>query len=139
MATAKNTNIIDFNVGQVGQDANQWSAWDAAAGGTMLIRRALANNPDALVNNQFYRVAAEALTIRQPRGNQGFSEAMAERAVRGDISGGLYIQLEQSSDNAALTNRIHVPQADWDGCSGSLDRQGGAVIGRWRVRELTHG
>ena len=113
MTTAKNTNMIDFNVGNAGQDADQWSAWDAAAGGTMLIRRALANNPDALVNNQFYRVAAETLILRQPRGNQGFSEDMAERGVRGYILGGLYVQLEQSSDDAALTNRIQVPQADW--------------------------
>ena len=79
----------------------------------MLIRRALANNPAALVNNQFYRVAAETLILTQPRGAAGFTEDMAERGVRGYILGGLYVQLEQSSDDAALTNRIHVAQADW--------------------------
>lgn len=113
MATAKNTDTVDFSVGNAGEDANQWSGWDAAVGGTMLIRRALANNPDALVNNQFYRVAAETLIFRQPRGNQGFTEDMAERGVRGYIDGGVYIQLEQSSDNAALTGRLHVAEADW--------------------------
>ena len=77
---------------------NQWSAWTAANGGTMLIRRALANNPAALVNNQFYRVAAETLILTAAaRQRQGFTEDMAERGVRGYILGGLYVQLEQSS------------------------------------------
>ena len=57
---ALNTNMLDFNVGNVGQDADQWSGWTAAAnGGTLLIRRAAGRTiPAALVNNQFYRVAA---------------------------------------------------------------------------------
>ena len=110
---SENTNMVDFSVGNAGEDANQWSGWTAAVGGSMLIRRALANNPDALVNNQFYRVAAKTLILRQPRGNQGFTEDMAERGARGYILGGIYVQLEQSSDNAALTGRLHVAEAGW--------------------------
>ena len=113
MARALNTNMIDFSVGDVGDDADQWSGWTAAAGGTLLIRRAVVGNPAALVNNQFYRVAARALILTQPRGAAGFTEDMAERGVRGYILGGIHVQLEQSSDDAALTGRMHVAQIAW--------------------------
>ena len=113
MATAKNTNVIDFTVGSIGDDADQWSGWTAASGGDMLIRRSLANNPAALTANQFYRVAAEALSLQQPRGANGYTEDGAERGVRGYILGGMHVQLEQSSDDSALTNRVNIAQADW--------------------------
>ena len=113
MATASNTNIADFGVGSAGDDADQWSAWDASSGGTLLYRRALANDPNALVANQYYRVGAGTLQFTAAEGDQGATAAMAQRAVRGMVKDGVYVQLEDSSDNSALTGRIFVPEASW--------------------------
>ena len=113
MATATNTNDEDFNVGTAEQDANQWSAWTATSGGTMLWRRALANDPAALTANQFYRLPATSLTFTVPTGSQGGTAEAARRAAAGLVAGGVHVQLEQSSDNAALTNRKFIAQSNW--------------------------
>ena len=111
MAFARNTNQIDFNIGQSGQDADQWSGWTAASGGTRLVRRALANNPAALGDNQFYRVAANTFELEAPVGQ--VEAPMARRAAAGMVLDGVHVQLEQSSDDSALTNRLLIAQADW--------------------------
>ena len=113
MATAENTNTVDFNVGTAGDDADQWALFTAAAGGTRLWEASLTNNPAALTTNQFYRFAAGALVLTQPVGAGGATAPMAEKAADGMVAGGLYVELEDSADDSAFTNRVLVAEADW--------------------------
>ena len=113
MATAKNTDDTDFDVGTVGDDADQIALYTASAGGTLLLERGLSNDPVALTSNQFYRVEADAFTLTAPVGTEGATAAMAEKAAAGMVKDGLHMELQDSSDDTAFTNRVEIAEADW--------------------------
>ncbi|MDE0167331.1 MAG: hypothetical protein OXL36_19715 [Bryobacterales bacterium] len=122
MATAKNTNIvrsIAAPAGAVGDDCTHVSLWDAAANGNLLGTKAISTDPDALALGEKLEFAAEALVINQPAGADE-TAAMAERAVRGKIAGGVWVQFHSGAPGANGTdnviselNRVSVAQAAW--------------------------
>ena len=122
MATAKNTNIvrsIAAPAGAVGDDCTHVSLWDAAANGNLLGKKAISTDPDALALGEKLEFAAETLVINQPAGADE-TAAMAERAVRGKIAGGVWVQFHTGDPGANGTdnviselNRVAIAQAAW--------------------------
>lgn len=122
MATAKNTNIvrsIAAPAGAVGDDCTHVSLWDAAANGNLLGKKAISTDPDALALGEKLEFAAETLVINQPAGADE-TAAMAERAVRGKIAGGVWVQFHTGDPGANGTdnviselNRVSVAQGAW--------------------------
>ena len=122
MATAKNTNTvrsIAAPAGAVGDDCTHISLWDAAAAGNPLQSQAISTDPDALALGERYEIAAEALVIGQPAAANE-TAAMAERAVRGRIAGGVWVQFHTGAPGANYTDnaigelvRVEIAQADF--------------------------
>ena len=122
MATAKNTNIvrsIAAPAGAVGDDCTHVSLWDAAQNGNLLGSKAISTNPDPLALGERYELAAEALVINQPAGADE-TAAMAERAVRGKIKDGVWVQFHTGAPGANGTDtvifelgRVAIAQAAW--------------------------
>ena len=105
MARGANATVVNFGVGQAGQDATQWELWDQAAGGTLLWKRNLQGNPPPLVGNQFFQIEAGTLIVEVPEGTEGAQAAAALRAVRGILAGTTFVQL-LAADETVLTNRV---------------------------------
>lgn len=122
MAQAANSGVVQSiaaPAGAVGDDCTHVSFWDSADAGNFLSWVALANNPSALVLGERLQFAAGALTVTQAAGANE-SEESARRAVRGWISGGVYVQFHTGNPGAAGTNnviselnRVQIPQAGW--------------------------
>ena len=122
MATAKNTNIvrsIAAPAGAVGDDCTHISLWDAQQNGNLLGTKAISTDPDALALGEKLEFAAETLVINQPAGADE-TVAMAERAVRGKIAGGVWVQFHTGAPGANGTdnviselNRVAIAQAAW--------------------------
>ena len=106
MATGTNTNNEDFAVGDAGDDATHWTMWDAAAGGTLKWAAALANNPAALQQNEFYRIQPGDISISIAAGADGATDSAASDAVRGVVNNpdGRYFQLHDGAPGANGTN-----------------------------------
>ena len=122
MATAKNTNIVRSvaaPAGAVGDDCTHVSLWDAAAAGNLLGTKAISTNPAPLALGEKYELAAEALVLNAPTGADE-TAAMAERAVRGKIAGGVWVQFHDGAPGNAGTDnviddlgRVAIAQAAW--------------------------
>ena len=122
MATAKNTNIvrsIAAPAGAVSDDATHITLWTAQAAGDLLLTLEITTNPDALALGDKYEIAAEALVLTQAAAADE-TAAMAERAVRGRIAGGVWVQFHTGAPGAAGTDnviaelgRVQIPQAAW--------------------------
>lgn len=110
MATATYDSIVNYDVGDVGDDATQWSAWDAETGGVRIRRNDFSNNPVALIANQFYRVEAGEIVFTVPQSTDGGTAEEARRAARGIVAGGVWVQLEAST-NVAVTERRQLPES----------------------------
>ena len=111
MASATLNDNVVFAVGSTGQDANAWRLYDAESGGNELWRDNLANDPDPLALNQFYRVEANGFVITQPVGTDGATEEFAKRELRGALGPTTWAQLYQG--NAAVTGRAAISLALW--------------------------
>ena len=122
MATAKNTNIvrsIAAPAGAVGDDCTHASLWDAAQNGNLLGTKAISTDPDALALGEKLEIAAEALVLNAPAGADE-TAAMAERAARGKVAGGVWVQFHTGAPGANGTDnvidelgRVAIAQADW--------------------------
>ena len=122
MATAKNTNIvrsIATPAGAVGDDCTYISLWDAEVNGNFLQSQQISTDPAPLALGERYEIAAEALVITQPAGANE-TAAMAERAVRGRIAGGVWVQFHTGAPGNAGTDnvidelgRVEIAQADF--------------------------
>ena len=120
MATAKNTNVvrsIAAPAGAVGDDCTHISLWDQQQNGNFLQSQQISTDPAALALGERYEIAAEALVINQPAGANE-AAAMAGRAVRGRIAGGVWVQFHtgapgaQGTDNViAELGRVEIAQA----------------------------
>lgn len=121
MATATLNDNVVFAVGMTGQDANAWRLYDAEVGGNLLWSGDLANDPAALQQNQFYRVAANRWVITQPIGADGATEEFAKRELRGALGPNTYAELRQKTaqqganpaTDVAVTGRVAVPLSRW--------------------------
>ena len=108
MATAKNTNVvrsIAAPAGAVGDDCTHISLWDAQQNGNFLQSQQISTDPAALALGERYEIAVEALVINQPAGANE-SAAMAERAVRGRIAGGVWVQFHTGAPGAQGTDNV---------------------------------
>ena len=108
MATAKNTNVvrsIAAPAGAVGDDCTHISLWDAQQNGNFLQSQQISTDPAALALGERYEIAAEALVINQPAGANE-AAAMAERAVRGRIAGGVWVQFHTGAPGAQGTDNV---------------------------------
>lgn len=118
MPTATLTAEKIFNVGTAGQDAIKWRLWKHAtstAAAQKYAEGALGNNPDALTQNQFYRVQANQVVITQTSGT-----VMTDEFVKDMLSGALkdkttYLELFNDSGGAEdfTTNRVACAAGDW--------------------------
>ena len=94
MATGTTINAIQSvptPAGAVGDDCTIVTLWDAELNGNFLQEITISTNPDALVLNEIYEIAAGAIVLTQPVG-VGETEEMARRGLRGRVSGGLWVQ-----------------------------------------------
>ena len=114
MAQATTNANIDFAVGDAGDDATKFRLYNALTGGTLLLDDDLANNPSALVANQFYRVEAGDITLVQPIGTDGFTESMARRGVEGYIDIEVFIEFLSASNTVLTDTRVRIAEATWD-------------------------
>lgn len=122
MATATLNDNVIFAVGTTGQDANGWRLYDAESGGNELWRDDLANDPAALQQNQFYRIASGEFVITQPIGTDGATEEFAKRELRGALGPETWAELRQITrdgggtvlTDVAVTGRVSVPIARWN-------------------------
>ena len=112
-ATAKNTAAIlsaGAAAGAVGENATHFSGWSAAANGTRYFRF---DNTDVgpLELGQKARIIADALVLSQATGVDE-TDDQAQRGIEGKISGGMWIQFEQSS-GTVITDmaRVQINQA----------------------------
>ena len=108
MATAKNTNVvrsIAAPAGAVGDDCTHISLWDAQQNGNFLQSQQISTDPAALALGERYEIAAEALVINQPAGANE-TAAMAERAVRGRIAAGVWVQFHTGVPGAQGTDNV---------------------------------
>ena len=108
MATAKNTNVvrsIAAPAGAVGDDCTHISLWDAQQNGNFLQSQQISTDPAALALGERYEIAAEALVINQPAGANESAD-MAERAVRGRIAGGVWVQFHTGAPGAQGTDNV---------------------------------
>ena len=115
MATATNSNNLDFAAGSVGDDATHVHLYTASSGGDLLWAISLTGNPAALTANQFYRVEAGDLTFTQNTGT-GESEDSAVRALRGRFEPTAYLAAADGmsvSDELTPPARIQVGTADF--------------------------
>ena len=108
MATAKNTNVvrsIAAPAGAVGDDCTHISLWDAQQNGNFLQSQQISTDPAALALGERYEIAAEALVINQPAGANESAD-MSERAVRGRIAGGVWVQFHSGAPGAQGTDNV---------------------------------
>ena len=127
MATAKNTNIVNSiaaPAGAVGDDCTHVSLWDTQAAGNLLLTLAITTNPAALALNDRYQIAAQALVLTQNPG-VGETPAMAERALRGRIAGGVWVQF-----HTGAPERTGPPTSS----PSSVAPRSPRPTGRWRNR-----
>ena len=122
MATSKNTNAVQSiaaPAGAVGDDCTHVSLWDAVQNGNLLGPKAISTNPDALALGEKLAIAVEALVLTTPVGVDE-TAAMAERAARGKVGGGVWVQFHTGAPGANGTDnvidelgRVAIAQADW--------------------------
>ena len=109
MAQASNTSAVQSiaaPAGAVGDDCTHIGLWDAETGGTFLQSMAISTNPSALALGEKLEIAAGALVIDQPTA-VGETEDMSERAVRGRIKDGVWVQWHTGAPGTAgTTNAI---------------------------------
>ena len=120
MASATNNTVIrsiPAPSSAVGEDCTRISLWDAANAGNLLGDQAITNNPDPLVLNEQYELAAGVIVMNQAAG-AGETDAMAERALKGKIGDGdLYVQYHDGAVGDGTTNviaglgRTQIPKA----------------------------
>ena len=108
MAQATNTNAvlsIAAPAGAVGDDCTHISLWTAEVGGDFLRSQATSTDPDALALGERYQIDAGALVIDQPAAANE-TAAMAERAARGRIAGGVWVQFHTGAPGANGTDNV---------------------------------
>ena len=108
MAQAANTNAVLSTAtpaGAVGNDCTHISLWSLENAGDFLGSQAISTDPDALVLGDRYQIAAGALLIDQPAGANE-TATMAERAVRGRIAGGVWVQFHTGAPGANGTDNV---------------------------------
>ena len=108
MAFARNNAIIQSaqaQAAQAGEDATIVTLWDAATSGNLLQQLTITGNPDALVVDARYRLAVGALVIEQKVAT-GETQEMAKRALRGRVSGGIWIQWHDGAPGTAGTSNV---------------------------------
>ena len=92
--------------GAVGDDVTDFSFWDAAAAaGNLLATASNTEDPDALALGDTLRFAAGVLSFTQ---NEGVGETnhMSERAVRGRVAGGVWVQYHTGAPGANGTANV---------------------------------
>ena len=112
MATATNPSIT-FAVagtGNVNDDATWISGWTAASGGSRLFKKIISNNPDALILGQPYQIAAGQIVLTYPEGEG--DEALAIRAARGAVAGGIFIQTHDGDPGSGNANALSIARAE---------------------------
>lgn len=105
---------------QVGQDATYWGAWSAAVGGTWYGGRPLGNNPPPLSLGARYRIAALALVMTVANGDM--RAALAEKGIRGVVSGTLYISVHTADPGVTGANEIGVGRVAIDAAEWTIDQ-----------------
>ena len=114
MPFIRNRGNIDFNAGDTGDSTTQWRMMTASSDGTELWRGALTATA-TLGNNQFFRIASEALVIEIPTGT-GVDNEAAKRALEGLVFDGtnreVYIEMLDSAGAAISPNRVSVSYVD---------------------------
>ena len=113
MATAENAQI---SFGQSpGIDATHVHCYDAITGGNFLWSLRMSNNPDPLLANENYAIAAGGIVFTvNPSANQ--SEEHARRALRGIMGGTVYLAMATgSSASTELTGpgRKAISEDQW--------------------------
>ncbi len=103
MASATNTNevlSIATPAGAVGDDCTWVSGWDAETGGNFLFRKSISTNPAPLALGDRYRLQAGTLTlVYNPSVDE--TDDMAERAIRGKIANGMWIQYHTANPGSS--------------------------------------
>ena len=122
MAQAANSKAVTTGAapsGAVGDDCTHVAFWSAASGGSLLGTQALTNDPSALALGERYSFPAGMLVLTTPKGANE-TEAMAQRAARGKVAGGVWVSFHTGVPGSAGTanlitefGRVSVPQADW--------------------------
>ena len=108
MAVARNNAVVlsaEATSALVNEDATIITLWDASTGGNLLQEITISNNPDALVLNARYQIAANAIALTQPVGT-GEQEEMAKRALRGRVAGGVWVQFHDGAPGTAGTANV---------------------------------
>lgn len=108
MAVARNNAVIlsaEATSALVNEDATIITLWDASTSGNLLQEITISNNPDALVLNARYQIAANAIVLTQPVGT-GEKEEMAKRALRGRVKGGVWIQFHDGAPGTNGTGNV---------------------------------
>ena len=121
MPQAANSNAvrsIGAPQGAVGDDCTDISLWSQENGGDFLQSQSISTNPSPLALGERYEFAAGALVINQPVGTDD-TEAMARRAVRGRIAGGVWVQYHagaagaNGTDNVIQLGRVNIAQSNF--------------------------
>ena len=108
MAQAENTAVVLFQAApaaSVGEDCTHVSLWSALTGGDFLQSQSISTNPSPLALGEQYEIAAGALVLDQAAPTNG-TEDMAERAVRGRILGGVWVQAHTGAPGGNGTNNV---------------------------------
>ena len=108
MAQASNTLAIQSPqapLGAVGSDCTQASLWESQFGTGFLQSQALGNNPAPLVLGEVFEIAPGALIIEQLPGTNE-TELMAIRALRGRITGGIWVQFHTGNPGSTGTDNV---------------------------------
>ena len=108
MAQASNTNAVQSIAAPavaVGDDCTHISLWSMETGGDFLQSQAISTDPAALALGERYELAAGALLIEQTAGTNE-TAAMAERAVRGRIAGGVWVQFHTGAPGASGSDNV---------------------------------
>ena len=99
MAKAVNTSAITFPVVTArGADATHWGIWDALTGGNFLYGGVNTDDTAALELGDNFRFSAGMLEIEQVQSAAArITERGAQRAIRGMITGTLYVSAHSSN------------------------------------------
>ena len=116
--------------GAVTEDCTHISLWDGdrierngRPIGRFLESNVITNNPDQLSLGERFRISIGGLVLTQPVATSGVllsTLTMAERAIRGKILGGVWVQFHKGDpgpDGTAMQitdmARLAIPQDDW--------------------------
>lgn len=93
MATAKNTNQINFQAapsGAVGETMSHIGFWDAATSGNFLWGASITGSPGALALGDVLYIAGDGLTLTQATAT-GETGTSAVNAIKGRIGDGVWL------------------------------------------------